>query len=162
MSKIIVLSDSGVGKTSWLFAMTGRKPLDVYRSTASEQFWFTQTTPAVPFLGVHAQVNDSKLSKLSAGADGVVVLYNDKSNPLHWLLRLRRLHRHHNLPIVVCCHGPNNLHSCAHNLTHHACNHCFTSLEHPNSIIDCANRIVTLARRNLASPLSDPEMLQDV
>ena len=85
MSKIIVLSDSGIGKTSWLFAMTGRKPLDVYRSTASEQFWFTQTTPAVPFLGVHAQVNDSKLSKLSAGADGVVVLYNDKSNPLHWL-----------------------------------------------------------------------------
>ena len=161
MTKIIVLSDSGVGKTSWLYAMNGHVPLNVYRSTATEQFEFTKTTPSVLFVGVHARVSDSTLQKHCAGADGMVVLYNNTSNPMLWLFRMRRLYRHHNLPTIVCCHGATPCTSYASMLEASACHHCFTSLEEPTSILDCVNRIITLARQTLASPLSDVETTQD-
>lgn len=149
MNKIIVLGDSGVGKTSWLHAMNGKVPRNIYRSTRTERFIFTPTSPTATFLAVHAMSTDAKLREHCHGADGMIVLYNHQSSPLPWLYRIRRLYRNHNIPTIVCCHGHPQPASKE---------HVATCVEEPQTIVDCANRIVTLARRNLASPLSDHDM----
>jgi len=151
MSKIIVLGDSGVGKTSWLHAMNGKVPCNVYQSTKTERFVFTQTSPAAYFLAVHPTSSDTKLREHCHGADGMIVLYSHAGSPLPWLRRIRRLFGEHNIPTIVCCHGGNQ--ASGDENPYHVC----TRTEDRQTIIDCANRILTLARRNLASPLCDDQ-----
>ena len=160
MNKILVLGDSSVGKTSWLHAMNGKVPRNIFKSTHSEQFTFLHSEQPAVFVAVHADISNNELKKHCKGAEGVIVLYNHKNTPLTWLKRIHLMYPHNTVPVLVCCHGFNEP---RHDLTwlsqHRLIQHAYTCIEHQAGILDCANRILTQVRRNLPSPLSENEML---
>lgn len=160
MSKIAVLGDSGVGKTTWLYSMTGQVPLNVYRSTQTEIFYFTETKPHVPFVGVHGHADDAHVAHMCAGCDGAIVLYRHPHTPLAWLTRLQQLFPGEitsNFPIIVCCHGT----TCSNDTPLRwrrwfpSAEHYYTCKDNRMSILDCANRIIFRSRHMVASPLGD-------
>ena len=154
MTKVAVVGDSGVGKTTWLYAMNGRIPRNIYHSTSHEQFTFCNTTPPVVFVAILSVANDHQFKQACQGCDAAVVLYNDHASAQTWLNRLKRVFPLHQIPILVCQHG-----ACAHAPSlecmhrYPQAEHAVTSIANQSSIVDCANRIITRARRNLASPL---------
>ena len=162
MNKILVLGDSGVGKTSWLHAMNGRVPRNIFKSTHSEQFTFVHSEQPAVFVAVHASINNNDLKKHCKGAEGLIVLYNHKSAPLTWLRRIHQMYPRNTIPVLVCCHGVDEpkrdltwLHK------YRRAEHAYTCIERRSGILDCANRILTQVRRNLPSPLSENEMTPD-
>ena len=159
MTKILVLGDSGVGKTSWLFAMNGQVPRNIFKSTHDEKFVFSCTQPSAIFVAIHSSITNQNLKKHCKGTQGLIVLYNNNCSPLAWLHRVNLLYPRNTIPVIVCCHG---IHTTAHDLSwlhrHVHVEHAFTSIEQRAGIIDCANRILTRVRQNLPSPLSESEM----
>lgn len=160
MSKITVLGDSGVGKTTWLHIMTGKVPLNVYSSKRTEIFYLTTTTPNVAFIGVHGDTDDEHMYKMCSGCDGAIVLYQHPRTPLYWLKRMQRLFPGEitcNFPIIVCCHGvPCPTHDSTDWLRWFpSVEHCYTHKEDRIGIQDCANRIIFRSRHIVASPLGE-------
>lgn len=158
MSRIAVLGDSGVGKTSWLFAMNGKVPLNVFASRRTELFIYKDTQPHVEFVAVLASVSNAELFNACKGCDGVIILYRPTQLPMHWLRRLNRLFCL-SVPTLLCCHGSTVKHEDARLdlllQQYPGVQRAHTSLENPHLIIDCVNRIITQSRKTLASPLGD-------
>ena len=156
MTRIAVMGDSGAGTTSWLHAMCGEVPLNIYRSTGPEHFTYTCSPPVI-FVGIPGHCTDLELVTACDGCDGAVVLYTQcNSRGLYWLRRLAHLFGPITIPTIVCAHK-----SDLHATSVPAWLHQFPTVEHTNTrlerrvgIVDCANRIIMRARRTLASPLA--------
>jgi GTPase SAR1 family protein len=156
MTRIVVLGDSGVGTTSWLHTMQGGVPCDVYRSSASECYLFRGTVPAVTFIGVPGDISERRFVRSCESCDGAVILYVPEcSSALRWLRRLVRTYGPLSIPVLVCAHQVDTYEAQVPGWLEHYPTVEFTSttIRRPVGILDCANRIITRARRTLASPL---------
>jgi len=162
MTRIIVLGDSRVGKTTlMLIACRDRLPLNIYASTVLETFTLEGTRgPVATFDVLPGNATDSALQVCAAGADGVVVLYGcHVYDAKRWLNRLQaRCSGLMGVPILVCCHGesihPPGRRVCELLMEYPRAEHTQTCWSHRAGIKDCANRIVTRVKRDSPSPLT--------
>lgn len=161
MTKIVVVGDSGVGKTTFMhLAATGAVPQNVFRSTDIELF---RPIRDASFLVVNGGILDVDLQRICTGADGILVLYRCGTSvhvAKRWLTRLNRtMVNVARVPVIICCHtdGSNE----ASNMNIHLllrgyprAEHTLTSVARPAGIQDCVNRVVLRARRDHPSPLA--------
>ena len=161
MTQILVVGDSLVGKTNFMYHVTtGTVPINVFRSVSPEYF---RPLRDANFIVAPGQIMDTQLQRLADGVDGIMVLYNEGSTIMsakRWLLRLRRLMVGvEKAPILVCCHGDvgasENLNGRLDLLrAYPLAEHTYTSVSRRVGMIDCINRITCRARREHPSPLA--------
>lgn len=158
MTRVAVLGDSRVGKTEFMhLATTGHVPLNVFSSRAVERFYLQGTCSAAEFVVVPGHASDSEAQEAVHNADALLVIYSHSTlSARKWITRCTQ-GRPTTLPILVCAHGTKVQPSAARvaDLLRHypSAEHTETSPLLVTGLIDCANRIVMRARKELGSPL---------
>ena len=160
MTRVAVLGDSRAGKTEFMhLATSGRAPLNIYTSREPELFTLQGAFSTALFVVVPGSADGDAFEAAVAGADAILVLYADHHAEAarRWILRVTR-GRSTTLPILICAHnakGPPAPQRVADLLRHFpSAEHTYTSTLYVTGIVDCANRIVRRARKELGSPVS--------
>lgn len=153
-TRIVVMGDSRTGKTEFAYLATRVPvPLNIYKSTDVEHFQLRGAYSVADVAVVPGCADDAMLRAACQGATGVIVLYkNNVTGARRWLNRANAT----SVPILVCAHasaappGRRVREILQHYVTaEHTC----TSPLYATGIIDCLNRIVLRARREMPSPL---------
>ena len=158
MTRVAVLGDRRVGKTTFMhLATTGRVPLNVFPSCEIETFYLRGTCSTAQFVVVPGNADASETTNAVRGADALLVLYSQSAlSARRWILRCTHGHAT-TVPILVCAHNTEVTQSPAvvADLLRYfpTAEHTKTSSSFVIGLVDCANRIVTRARRELGSPL---------
>ena len=158
MTRVLVMGDSGTGKTAFMIAATGKSvPYNVFRSTQIETFFMCNAK----FEVVPGTCGMSALREVCDGADGIIVICKQgySTHARAWLRKIESITNDElHVPIIICGHGKNT-----------ACDigeegvrllrrypnseYAFTCDAWPEGIKDCANRIVHRIRRAPTTPI---------
>jgi len=158
MTRIAVLGDSHVGKTEFMHLATTRQvPLNIYTSREPELFTLQGIYTSALFVVVPGSADHAATSAAVAGADAIMVLYADHNAAAarRWIIRCTG-GRQTTLPILICAHNskgppaPARVEDMLRQLP--TAEHTYTSTLYVTGIVDCANRIVRRARKELGSP----------
>ena len=167
MTKIVVVGDSHVGKTT--FAHVACKiaiPLNVFRSTVTEVYYWHGNDSTAELHVVPGFTDAGMLKESCLSAEGIVVLYDCRES-IHaakkWLRQIAGVCAGvHEVPIMVCQHKYNQRNAKKHErrlseflLHYEKAEHTHTTITNPVGIQDCVNRIIKHVRRNLPSPLCE-------
>ena len=158
MTCVAVLGDSRVGKTAFMHLATSRRlPLNVFPSREPETFYLQGLSSAAKFVVVPGTSDALQTSDAVRGADALLVLYSQSiMSARGWITRCTR-GRPTTLPILVCAHNkkvPPSQAAIADLLRHFpTAEHTETSSLYVTGLVDCANRIVMRARKEMGSPL---------
>ena len=158
MTRVAVLGDSRVGKTTFMHLATNRHvPLNIFPSREIETFYLRGTCSAAQFVVVPGDTDAPKTTDAVRGADALLVLYSQSVRSARkWILRCTH-GQATTVPILVCAHNtelsqsPTTIQELLRDFP--TAEHTETSSGFMIGIVDCANRIVTRARRELGSPL---------
>jgi hypothetical protein len=153
-TRIVILGDSMVGKTVFAHIATGMPvPLNIYKSTQLEYFMLYGTCTSAEIVVVPGTADKDTISRGCKDATGIIVLYKDYvCAARRWLGRV--VPPSTAVPILLCSYRS----TIAAGRRVHETLQAYTTAEHASichsiGIVDCVNRIVTRARRDLASPL---------
>jgi hypothetical protein len=158
MTQIIVLGDSGIGKTAFMIIATGqRMPHNVFRSRQAETFHMCSAA----FTIVPGAASPGALGHACEGADGILVLCKrgDSSRARAWLHKVECMSNSGlHVPVIVCAHGGQGEHRLREDdirllRRYPTAEYAFTCHAWPEGIKDCANRIVHRVRRTPTTPI---------
>jgi len=158
MTQIVMLGNSGTGKTAFMITATGqRMPYNVFRSTHVETFHMGSAV----FTVVPGNTSCATLRQACEGADGIIVLFTQGKScqARTWLKRVESaacnpLH----VPIIVCAHGRQGGCQLSEEdirllRRYPTAEYAYTSSAWPEGIKDCANRVVYRVRRAPTTPI---------
>jgi hypothetical protein len=158
MTQIVVLGDSGIGKTAFMITATGqRMPHNVFRSRQVETFHMCRAA----FIIVPGAADPVTLGKACEGADGLIVLCKQagSSRARAWLHKVESMSSSRlQVPVIVCAHGGRGEHRFREDdmrllRRYPTAEYAFTCHAWPEGIKDCANRIVHRVRRTPTTPI---------
>ena len=158
MTRIIVIGDSGTGKTAFMIAATGqRMPHNVFRSTGVETFCMCRAA----FYVIPGTCSSSVLRNTCDGADGILVICRRgcSAGARAWLQKVQRVAAGElHVPVIVCAHGDDQISSIGEDgvrllQRYPNSEYAFTCNMWPEGIKDCANRIVCRVRRDPTTPI---------
>ena len=161
MTLVVVVGDSGIGKTKFMhIALTGKSPLNIFTSQEVEIFPFQgcSARKTATFAVLPGNCSNETIKDFMQRAEALVILYNEKCDTCRpWLLRCTNC-KPTTLPIMICCHNSAQLtiSECVQGVLRRyiTAEHTFTNCLRSVGLKDCLNRIVRRAKRELGSPVS--------
>jgi hypothetical protein len=158
MTQIVVLGDSGIGKTAFMIIATGRRmPHNVFRSMQVETFRMCSAA----FIIVPGAADPDMLGQACEGADGLIILCKrgGSNRARVWLRKVESMSSSGlHVPVIVCAHGDHGEHRLIEEdmrllRRYPTAEYAFTCPAWPEGIKDCANRIVHRVRRTPTTPI---------
>lgn len=166
MTIIAVLGDSHSGKSAYAHAACNIAiPLNLFESKDVETYFWYGLNSSAEVRVIPGTASNKLLKSACIGADGIVVLYEQNKTVYcakRWIVRLGHcLNGVQNIPILICKHKSNTVrHRHDRRLTEllqrfPLAEHTCTTISNITGIQDSLNRIITHARKQIPSPLSE-------
>ena len=158
MTRVAVLGDSQVGKTKFMhLATSNRMPLNVFSSRSVERFYLNGTNSTAEFVVVPGNASQTQTLEAVKGADALLILCSESLFSVRKWLAYGIQNKQTTTPIIVCAHNVKirtDQNKIANLLRYFpTAEYTETNVSYVTGIVDCANRIVMRARKELGSPL---------